>query len=261
MKSTIGKVSAIMVLLTFILASAFVLNVALAQNETNALENVTVNETVDNGTASWDFVEGISLNETVENVTIVPNETSNETSLSNFTNSTNVTGSENVTNETVSNETIGLNITLNETELNETNQTDLNVSLNETNVTVDNETLNETNTTSNETEENENLDENEIIGPVIEPVVPTFDVKLSYPQKITRGEDIGIRADLTSDSFAKSVYMKWILPDGFEIISGNSVETCGDLDENISCSSEIDVRTNLSVLGLSEIKVVVSYEK
>jgi hypothetical protein len=234
MKSTVGKVSAIMVVLTFMLASAFVLNIALAQNETNALENVTINETVDNETASWDFVEGISLNETVENVTL-PNETSNETSLSNFT------------NETVVNETLDLNVTLNETNQTEINETD--ISINETN-------------TSNETlEENETLDENEIIEPVIEPLIPKFDVKLLYPQKITRGEDIKIKADLTSDSLAKSVYLKWILPQGMQIISGNEIETCGDLDANISCSSEIDVRTNLSDIGLSEIKVVVTYEK
>ena len=246
MKSTVGKVSAIMILLTFMLASVFVLNIALAQNETNALENVTINETVDNGTASWDFVEGISLNETVENVTLIPNETSDETSLSNFTNETVVKNETNITNETVFNETFELNITLNETEAKETNVT-----------------LSETNTT-NETLENETLEENETLNetePIIEPVAPTFDVKLLYPQKITRGEDIKIKADLTSDSFAKNVYLKWVLPDGFEIISGNEIETCGNLDANISCSSEIDVRTNLSLLGLSEIKVVVSYEK
>ena len=254
MKSTVGKVSAIMILLTFMLASVFVLNIALAQNETNALENVTINETVDNGTASWDFVEEISLNETVENVTLIPNETSNETSLSNFTNETDFTNETNITNETVFNETVDLDVSLNDTDANETN-----VTSNETNITIGNITLNETNTTNETLEENETLDE--ITEPIIEPVAPTFDVKLLYPQKITRGENIKISADLTSDSFAKNVYMKWVLPDGFEIISGNEIETCGDLDSNISCSSEIDVRTNLSVLGLSEIKVVVSYEK
>jgi hypothetical protein len=239
MKSTVGKVSAIMVLLTFILASAFVLNIALAQNETNALENVTVNETVDNGTASWDFVEGILLNETVENVTI-PNETSNETSLSNIT-------------ETVANE---INIILNDTVSNETN---LNITLNETNQIV----VNETNVTSNNTEIVLNETEEIIEPPVIESPAkePKFDVKLLYPQRITRGESIKIKADLTSDSFAKNVYLKWVLPDGFEIISGNYIEACGNLDANVSCSSEIDAMTDLSGIGLSEIKVVVSYEK
>ena len=82
MKSTVGKVSAIMILLTFMLASVFVLNIAIAQNETHVFENVTINDTVDNESASWDFVEGISLNETVENVTLIPNETSDETSHS-----------------------------------------------------------------------------------------------------------------------------------------------------------------------------------
>ena len=255
MKSTIGKVSAIMILLAFILASTFVLNIAIAQNETHVFENVTINDTVDNESASWDFVEGNSSNETVENVTIIPNETSNETSLSNLTNSTemNITLNESETNYT-SNETLDLNVSLNETNL--TDET--NVTLNETNVTLNdtNVTLNETNVTSNETFENETY-----VEPVIEPVEPKFDVKVVYPQKITRGEDIKITAELTSDSFARNVYLKWVLPHGMEIVSGNGVEICGDLDVNVSCSSEIDIRTNLSVLGLSEIKVVVNYEK
>jgi len=242
MKSTIGKVSAIMILLAFILAFTFVLNIAIAQNETNVLENVTYNDTVDNESASWDFVEGNSLNETVENVTIL-NEISNETSLNNITNNTEA------------------NFTLNETETNYTfnetfsNETDF--TLNETNVT-----LNETDVSLNETEITNETNETSI-EPIEEPIIPAvpkFDVKLIYPQKITRGEDIKITAELTSDSFAKNVYLKWVLPQGMEIISGNEIETCGDLN-NTSCSSEIDVRTNLSVLGLNEIKVVVNYEK
>jgi hypothetical protein len=106
MKSTLGKVSAIMILLTFLIASILVLNIAKAQNESvnytntsvDVLERITINETVDSGTVSEDFVLGnefslkISLHETVEvvtsisnesveqNETIEENETSNETS-------------------------------------------------------------------------------------------------------------------------------------------------------------------------------------
>ena len=150
------------------------------------------------------------------------------------------------------------NSTLNEVNLTEndtvSNVTDTNLTLNITDNTSSNETV-EANTT-NET------NETSIELPVIEPVLPepTFDVQLLYPQKITRGEDIKIRADLTSDSFAKNVYLKWVLPQGMEIASGNEVETCGDMNAS-SCISEISVRTDSSVIGLSEIKVVVSYEK
>ena len=218
MKSTVGKVSAIMILLTFILVSMLVLNVALAQNETfeinitennaseiitanvsidnnetHVFENVTINDTDDNKTFSeGPTVENNLLNESVENVTLIQNETSNETSLSNLTN---------VTNETI----------------------DI---------------------------------------PPIKPVIdPTFNVNLVYPQKITRGESITIRADLTSDVFAKSVYLKWILPQGMQIVSGNQIETCGDIDSSTGCTSEINIDTTQSALGLEEIKVVVAYEK
>ena len=97
MKSTLGKVSAIMILLTFLIASILVLNIAKAQNDsvnydyTNAtvdvLEKITINDTVDSGTSSEDFVLGrilqnISLNDTVEVVTSISkeSETSDETS-------------------------------------------------------------------------------------------------------------------------------------------------------------------------------------
>ena len=218
MKSTVGKVSAIMILLTFILVSMLVLNVALAQNETfeinitennaseiitanvsidnnetHVFENVTINDTDDNKTFSeGPTVENNLLNESVENVTLIQNETSNETSLSNLTN---------VTNETI----------------------DI---------------------------------------PPIKPVIdPTFNVNLVYPQKITRGELIDVKADLTSDVFAKSVYLKWILPRGMQIVSGNAIETCGDLDSSTGCASVITIDTTQSALGLEEIKVVVTYEK
>ena len=226
MKSTVGKVSAIMILLAFILVSLLVLNVALAQNE-------TVNNTIMNGTennVSIEFEEILS-NETIENVTLEQNETFNETSLSNFTNTTTI---------------------LNETVYDNSTNVTLNLTINETNITV-----NETNITENVTDNETSID-----IPPIEPVIdPTFDVKLVYPQKITRGESIVVKADLTSDVFAKSVYLKWILPQGMQIVSGNQIETCGDIDSSTGCTSEINIDTTQSALGLEEIKVVVAYEK
>jgi hypothetical protein len=206
MKSTLGKVSAIMILLVFLIASILVLNIAKAQNETgnesfdvnytnislDVLENVTGNDTVDNGTVSEDFVlgrifENISLSETVEIVT------------------------------SIANETIEQNETLNETS-NETSP-------------------------SNETE-------------------PIFIVNLGSG-RITRGEIVVLNANvLNTGSLAKGVYLDWILPEEFEIFSGNQRENCGDLVTDGSCYSEISVMIDPSTeIGLNKVKIVVNYEE
>ena len=206
----------------------------------NVSSNLTENTSVEPSTNE-------SLTETVE---IVDN--------SNGTSETGANSQNTSINETFSNETTEANFTGNETNSTDFNETvDLNITSNESNATIGtNITLNETNITSNGT-----LEENETsIEPVIEPVKPIFDVKLAYPQKITRGKMIKISAELTSDSFARNVYLKWVLPQGMEIVSGNKIETCGDLNSS-TCTSEIGVKTDLSVIGLNEIKVVVNYEK
>lgn len=92
MRSTLGKVSAIMVLLTFLIGSILVLNIVRAQNDTvssnsvNVLEIIAIDDVVGNGTVSEDLVLGrilqnISLVETIEIATLIDNdETSSETS-------------------------------------------------------------------------------------------------------------------------------------------------------------------------------------
>ena len=45
-----------------------------------------------------------------------------------------------------------------------------------------------------------------------------------------------------------------------EIVSGNEIEACGNMNAS-SCVSEISAMTDMSAIGLEEIKVVVSYEK
>ena len=102
MRSTIGKVSAVMILLVFLIASILVLNIAKAQNDSvilnqtnisiDILENIDVNEGL--GDSSSDsfavdtFLE-IIMNEiagivspvdSTINETVIVNETSNETS-------------------------------------------------------------------------------------------------------------------------------------------------------------------------------------
>jgi len=169
----------------------------------------------------------------------------------------NLTDNFNITNETFSNLT--QNISVNESLENITN-----------NETVVNETL-IINETSNETsQENFTINETEILNETnetfIEPEIPieepVFDIKLNYPQKITRGEILNIKAEIKiSNSSARNVVLKWVLPNSFDIISGNEKEFCGDLDIDEPCYSEISVKTDFStVLGLNEIKVVVSYE-
>jgi len=91
-----------------------------------------------------------------------------------------------------------------------------------------------------------------------------FEIELNYPQRITRGEIILVkaRATNTGSSTAKNVVLEWKLPDGFSIVSGNEREFCGSLDQNGICDSQISIETDVStVLGLNEIKVVVSYEE
>ncbi|NIM46956.1 MAG: hypothetical protein GTN40_02235 [Candidatus Aenigmarchaeota archaeon] len=131
-----------------------------------------------------------------------------------------------------------------------------NISINENLENTSNETTNETiipNETSNETS--------------IEPEIPVeelvFDINLIYPEKITRGEIITVKASVINiDSLtARNVVLGWKIQDGFEIISENEKEFCGILEPNNACVSEINLKTDVStVLGLNEIKVVVSYE-
>jgi hypothetical protein len=91
-----------------------------------------------------------------------------------------------------------------------------------------------------------------------------FEIELNYPQRITRGEIIPVKASATNtgSSTAKNVVLEWKLPDGFSIVLGNQNEFCGSLDQNGICDSQIGIETDVStVLGLNEIKVVVSYEE
>lgn len=91
-----------------------------------------------------------------------------------------------------------------------------------------------------------------------------FEIELNYPQKTTRGEIIPVKASTinTGSSTAKNVMLEWKVPEGFVIVSGNEREFCGDVEQNNSCDSQINLKTDVStVLGLNEIKVVVSYEE
>ena len=236
------KLLAAVVLATFLLSETVIIatqNTSLL-NDTNFSNINTSPITSTTNISNLSNLLNISDTNYTENMSVEP------PTVENLTGTVDIVEITNGSSETLNSPE---NSTLNETNLTE-NSTDFNVT--DTN-SDENTTLNETDSTVNETS---------IEPPVIEPVLPepNFDAKLVYPQKITRGNIIDIRADLTSDSFARNVYLRWVLPQGMEIVSGNGIETCGDMDSS-ACVSEISVRTDSSAIGLSEIKVVVSYEK
>ncbi len=235
MKSTTGRAKNLMIFLVVFIISIFILKqvgIVIAQNESNISGYVISNVS--------------NFTETIDNFSF-----RNETFSFNFT--------ENIT------ENITENVTLNETELNITENVTENVTENITENITENVTLNETSSEDliiNETLENETIIPNETNETSQEPVITNFDINLIYPQKITRGEIINVKASATNlGSTARNVVLIWKLPDDFETISGYLKEFCGTLELNDVCSSEISLKTNFSTpLGLNEIKVVVSYE-
>ena len=143
-----------------------------------------------------------------------------------------------------------VNVTVNIT------QPAINVTINITQP-VENVTINKTpvNTTPTETPP--------IVLPL--PIVekPSLNITIESPSKITRGSTIIVKSVVTNTGSveAKNVVLSWKLPSGFEIVSGNQTENCGNLELNNSCTSIISVQTSFStVLGLNKIKVVVTHE-
>ncbi|MGC9309548.1 MAG: hypothetical protein ACP5D2_02515 [Candidatus Nanoarchaeia archaeon] len=125
----------------------------------------------------------------------------------------------------------------------------------------------------NETIENEIEERNEttqfeqnktippLTGEVIETELPQIDVQLIYPEKITRGEIIEVKAIVTNtgESQIKNVVINWQLNSEFEIISVE--ENCGNLNFGESCNAEITIKPSPSTsLGKNQIKILVSYE-
>jgi len=233
MKSLSGRTTNIMISLVILIVFILILRqaeIVRAQNESNITgymisnitSNISENFTLRNETVSFNLTENLSSNET---------NTSDNTSLGINETLENITINETLTTNETSNETSQQNFTSNETlEQNETE-----------------EILNETNETS------------------IEPEIPQesiFDINLIYSEKITRGETITVRASVINfGSSTRNVVLIWKVPDDFKIISENDREFCGNLNTNDVCMSEIRLKTDVStVLGLNEIKVVVSYE-
>ncbi|NIM46745.1 MAG: hypothetical protein GTN40_01135 [Candidatus Aenigmarchaeota archaeon] len=150
--------------------------------------------------------------------------------------------------------------------------TEKNVSNESSSVEISNETVLEFNETLNESEQvnKSTIDPNFTIPIITNETVEipektsiNFEIKLDYSEKITRGEIITVKTTVinTDSSTTRNVVLGWKIPDGFEIVSDNEKEFCGNLEPNDACMSEISLKTDVStVLGINEIKVVVSYE-
>jgi hypothetical protein len=179
--------------------------------------------------------------------------------IANITNN----GTENSNSSTESNEIFSTftSTSLNDSEIvdenleNAGNETDIPL-LNDLNASVG--TVDTVDSSTNDTNETS----------VVENETPTegskFDINLEYPQKITRGELITVKAIVNNigSSIAKNVVINWQLPEGFEIASGNLVENCGDLEPSNACVSEVSLKTDISAsLGLKDVKIVVNYEE
>ena len=118
---------------------------------------------------------------------------------------------------------------------------------------------------NNQTVENT---ENDSFGPIPESLVldnvDTFEkflIEFSYPDKITRGESIVVKATVkNTDSVPFNVRLEWIVPNGFVV--DESTKICGVVGPSEVCESEIILKTDFStVLGLNEVKIVVHYEE
>jgi len=128
---------------------------------------------------------------------------------------------------------------------------DANASSNETPTTQGINTLeNETLTTQEDTTQENGLSE------ISEEKI---DLQLNLPEKVNRGEEFSANA-LATNKFSthKDVVLKWMLPAGFEITSGEVEKPCS-LEAGQSCVSDIKIIAH-SDLGLHEIKVTAKYE-
>ncbi len=169
-----------------------------------------------------------------ENTTSVMNETADVVPPSNQTNETTV--------DDQSNQTDMNQIVINETIINDTNQTQppipvVNVSIN---VTL-NETINDT-----------------------EIPYPVLDAGIISPDSITRDGmvEISAYANNVGTVPAYNVEIQWLLPDGFNISIGNGSVHCQEVAPETSCWNTITATVPLSSkVGLNDIGVRVRYNE
>ena len=207
-----------------------------------------------------------SINTSPMTASNYPNNSPNETSFLNISNdeivNSNQNGSSTEKNESEGNLSVEiLNQILeeiNETMQNTANNTD---SLN----TTENETLEQNNTGENETIfiiENETPSETPQ-NEGSEPVFKDLKLSLEYPESVTRGELVLVKATVFNADVipANNLSLTWTIPAGFELVSGEQIGLCEVLEPDVSCVKELTLKTDVStVLGTSKIRVVVDYE-
>jgi len=87
----------------------------------------------------------------------------------------------------------------------------------------------------------------------------SLDISIEAPGRVTRSNELAIKATITARADAKNIAITWLLPSGFETVSESS--GCSSLQSGQSCVAEILVRSNTSAqLGPNAIKVNVTYE-
>ena len=119
--------------------------------------------------------------------------------------------------------------------------------------------LNETANPTLDLTENRTVETPSLPSKPEEPFVKKIEIKVEYPERITRGENFKIKAFIKSlDQKVRISEVKWELPSGFEILDKN--EDCEVVEKDSFCTSEILVSSFSSELGKNEVKIVVSYE-
>lgn len=194
----------------------------------------------------------------------------NDTSSSSFLDSTSASSSS--TTSTVETTTILVENIQNYSE-NSTDNTSLVVdgvaNITQENSKFSNETAtNDTTTTTTEnttipptTIETTTLETTTVDTTTILPESYSIDVIVEAPEKITRGQSLNLKSIVTNNLLTDTpITVTWILPDGFDLVSGSSVYICGIVQPAQSCVADINVSTSLSTdVGLRQIRVVVSY--
>ncbi len=266
LKSTLGQVQ-IFALVAFLLLVPT--TIILAQNATNlSLENLSIplegyliasNEGITNHYKNNTSVFSNLSQEEIDGI-LGTNQTTNESDfiipvLNMTVNGTNGSdGNHTVPSNESQNITLPGNMTLPRNQTNQTfgNETNATVPVNGTNSTVDIPVINETNETWEEPLPGDNVNIS----------VPSLSLEIISPENITRGEAFEAKAKVSNQGprNASNVRIRWILPEGFEIISGEQEKVHEILEEGMDCWNNIRViTTDFAPIGDEKMRVEVRY--
>ena len=70
----------------------------------------------------------------------------------------------------------------------------------------------------------------------------SLDLRLNYPQNVTRGETFEVDATIlnTGTSAAGNVALDWSIPEGFTLATGNQNGFCGTIETGNSCRQMLE---------------------